>query len=354
MKRAILAVLVAMFPMAASAQDAPAQPASGTDTAAAAPAASPSTDDAAMQPRMGPARTKRRGSMVGYIEDPTIGSGFRIRYDSGWDMTSPDRAEFFYGKCGCFRTLTGSPAQDTSAPGPGPGVVEAMNYNQLNMTTERQMGKRASIFFDLPFRWIKPTDFVTGTGSFDNQSGLGDISVGTKIAIATSASHDFTVMVRGSIPTGDSTKGLGTDHGSIEPALLVRQGLGSRLQIEGEFGGWHPTGSSKGPLPGDGNFAGNILYYGIGPSFDLVQTRNVRFAPVVELVGWHVLSGFQTSTFNPPATSGDASGINIVNLKFGARVTTSGGGSLYIGYGYALTDNTWYDHILRLEFRKKI
>ena len=41
-------------------------------------------------------------------------------------------------------------------------------------------------------------------------------------------------------------------------------------------------------------FAGNIFSYGIGPSFDLYRSGNVRFAPVVELVGWHVLSGFQT------------------------------------------------------------
>jgi hypothetical protein len=350
MKRAILAVLVAMFPIAAFAQDAPAQPASGSDPTVASSESSSSTD-AAMQPRR--AGTKRRGSMVGYIEDPTIGSGVRIRYDSGWDINSPDRAEFFYAKCGCFRGLAGSVVFDPNAPGPAPGIVEAMNYSQLNVMTERQLGRRVALTFDLPLRWIKPTDFVGGTGSFGNQSGLGDITIGTKVALATSSSHDVTVMVRGSIPTGDSTKGLGTDHGSIEPALLVRQGMGSRAQLEGEFGGWHPTGSSQGPLPGNGNFAGNILYYGIGGSFDLVQNRNVRLAPVVELVGWHVLSGYETSTF-VAGGSGDASGLNIINLKIGGRVSMSNSGSIYIGYGFALTDHIWYDHILRLEYRKKL
>jgi hypothetical protein len=353
MKRAILAVVLAIFPVAAFAQDGPAQPAepasAGDATVAPSPASS-SPENADMQPRMGPARMKRRGSMGGVIEDATVGSGFRIRFDTGWDINSPDRAEFFYAKCGCFRT--GVPAFDPNAAGPGPGVVAAMNFNQLSMTTERQMGRRASVFVDLPFRWVKPTDFVAGTGSFGNQSGLADITVGTKVAVATSSSHDYTIMVRGSIPTGDSTKGLGTDHGSVEPALLVRQSLGSRFQIEGDFGYWHPTGSSTGPS-GSGNFSGDILYYGIGPSFAIVNSRNTRFAPVVELVGWHVLGGYETSTF-AAGGSGDASGLNVVNLNIGARLSLSGGGSLYAGYGWALTQNLWYDHILRFEYRTKM
>ena len=363
MKRVMLAVLVAMFPMAAAAQDGPAQPASGSDptaastsasaTASASASASTSDEDEA-QYRPGARRgTKRRGSMVGYIEDPTIGSGFRIRFDTGWDIDSPDRAEFFYAKCGCFRDPALGQAYDPSAPGPAPGIVQAMNFNELDMTTERQLGKRASVFFNLPLRWIKPTDFVVGTGSFSNESGLGDITVGTKVAISTSSSRDITVMVRGSFPTGDSSKGLGTDHGSVEPALLVRQALGSRFQLEGEFGDYHPTGSSKGPLPGNGNFAGDILYYGIGPSFAVVNNRSLRLAPVVELVGWHLLGGYETSSF-AAGGSGAVSGMNIVNLKIGARVAIGNTGSIYVGYGFALTQNVWYDHILRLEYRAKM
>jgi len=356
MKRAILAILVSIYPLAATAQEPSSQPA-GTDAAGvpsptAAAAATPASD-AAPQVGVGRRNVKRRPSMVGYIEDATVGTQLRVRFDSGWDIDSPDRAEFFYAKCGCFRDLAGSPAFDPNAPGPGPGVVTKMNYQQLSLLSERAVGRRASVFVELPLRWIKPVDFVPGTGSFGNESGLGDIRVGTKVALASSAGTDITVMVRGSFPTGDSSKGLGTDHGSVEPALLVRQGLGERLQLEGQFGDWHPTGSSKGPLPGDGNFASDVLYYGIGPSFNLVQGRTVRFAPVVELVGWHVFGGFQTSTFNPPLTSGDASGINIVNLKIGGRLATANSGSIYVGYGFSLTNNVWYDKILRLEYRTK-
>jgi len=358
MRRVFLATLFTIVPLAAAAQPVSAQQPVDADTAAAlAPASNANGNDTDQTrfPRRG--SKTRHVSMAGFIDDATLGSGFRMRFDSGWDMDSPDRAEFFYAKCGCYRDFAGSPAYDPNAPGPGPGAVERLNVNQLSLFTERQIGRRASIFFELPFRWIKPTAFVSnafvaGGGSFGDQSGLGDITVGTKVALATSAAHDVSIRVRASVPTGDSTKGLGTDHGSVDPALLVRQGLGGRAQIEGELGFWHPTGSSKGPLAGNGNFAGDVLYYGVGPSIDLVQTRNVRLGPVVELVGWHVISGYETSTF-VTGGSGDASGLNIVNLNIGGRLAMSGGGSLYVGYGFALTDAVWYDHVLRLEYRTK-
>ena len=349
MMRALLALILTLSPVAAAAQDAPAAQPSDTASAAASPVA---TDNSA-QTRFAQRGARRRPSMVGYIDDPTVGSQFRIRFDTAWNMATPDRAEFFYAKCGCYRSLPpSSPAYDPAAPGPGPGVLEGMNFSQLYLLSEYQTGRHISVFAELPFRWIKPTDFIAGTGSFGNQSGLADVHVGTKVSLASTNSHDVTVMVRASIPTGDATKGLGVDHGTIEPALLVRQTLGGRAQVEGMFGDVHPTGSAKGPVAGNGNFAGDVLYYGIGPSVDLVQTRKLRLAPVVELVGWRVLSGYDTLAFVTNG-NGDASGTNIVNLKFGARVSMVNGGSFYVGWGTALTDADWYDHILRLEYRTK-
>jgi hypothetical protein len=346
MKRTVLAILVAIFPIAAAAQDA--APAVQTMEAAATPdtAAGDTAQPAAPQHRS----TKRRGSMVGYIEDPSVASGVRVRFDAGFNMTSPDRAEFFYAKCGCYRDLVGNPAYDPDAPGPGPGLLEGLDYQQLNVLGEYAFNHRVSVFAELPVRFIKPIDFIPGTGSFGNQSGLGDINAGVKFSLFTNAGSDATVMVRTSIPSGDSRKGLGTDHGTIEPAFLFRHDLGDRGGIEGQFGYWIPTSSSKGPLPGNGDFAGDIVYYGIGPSFDLVRTDSLTFSPVVELVGWHVVNGYQTSTF--VANGGNASGFNIANLKIGAR-TTVRGNSFYVGYGFALTDNDWYDKILRLEYRAR-
>ena len=83
-----------------------------------------------------------------------------------------------------------------------------------------------------------------------------------------------------------------------------------------------------------------------GFQFELVSTDRVRFAPVLELVGWHVLGGQQQAA----GTLGPAEGTNIVNLKVGAR-TNIGRYSWYVGYGRALTDAVWYSDIVRVEYR---
>jgi len=90
-----------------------------------------------------------------------------------------------------------------------------------------------------------------------------------------------------------------------------------------------------------------VIYYGIGPSYEVYRSSTVRVAPVVELVGWHVLGGFQTSA----GSDSPLGGWDIVNLKFGARVLFNDRGSIYVGYGHALTTDSWYKNILRLEYR---
>ena len=78
-------------------------------------------------------RARRRGSMVGYLDDPDISSRVRIRFESGFHNDTPDRAEFFYAKCGCYATLfnPGDPEYDPDAPGPGPGIIGNLNFRQM-------------------------------------------------------------------------------------------------------------------------------------------------------------------------------------------------------------------------------
>ena len=338
MKRAMVIAAIAMaFPLTASAQD-------DTASSASASLAAPVT----FQPSA--PRPKRRGSMVGYIEDASIRTELRIRYDTGWGVNSPDRAEFFYGKCGCYRDLAGTPLLDADAPGPGPGIVTDMWFRAFNVQASYAVGSRLALFGDLPIvRFINPESFVANTGSFDNKSGFGDLSAGAKISLFSDDTRDVTVLLRGTFPTGDALKGLGTDHASFEPALLYRQDINDRASIETQFGLWSPIGGARAPLASDGDFSGNIIYYGIGPSFDAFDNGKVRFSPVVELVGWHVLSGFETATLLTDL-GGKADGVNIVNLKVGAR-TSFASGSLYAGFGFAMTDAKWYDKMFRLEYR---
>jgi hypothetical protein len=292
---------------------------------------------------------QRRGSMVGYIDDAVVGTKVRVRFETAFHDHFPDRAEFFYAKCGCYRTIPVASLVDPNAPGPAPGVVTDLNFQQMYLQAEYGRG-RWSVFGELPTRWIQPQAFANGGPGFSNQSGIGDLRVGGKFALLSKADQLATVQVQVYLPSGSAGDGLGTNHTSVEPALLLYNGVTDRFVIESQVGWWHPIGGSVGlVLPGGSSsssdhFAGDVIFYGIGPSFEVYRNRALRVAPVVELVGWHVVNGFQTG----PA---DAAGTDIVNLKFGGRVVFDAKNSIYAGWGHALTTASWYDDIFRIEYR---
>ena len=80
---------------------------------------------------------------------------------------------------------------------------------------------------------------------------------------------------------------MGTHNFALEPALFDHQDITERWGLEAEIGDSHPFGGSRGPTTDSSDFSGDVFFYGIGPSFDLVRTDRVRFTPVFELVGWH-------------------------------------------------------------------
>jgi hypothetical protein len=336
----------------AAAQQPPSQPPAPAVPAPAPPPPPPDT------------RPRRIGSMVGYIDDAIIESQVRVRFEIGWSNRVPDRAEFFYAKCGCYRDLDKFPTVpavlpffDPNAPGPGPDVLTELDFRQVMVEAEYAVNGRFAVFGEVPLRWIQPQAFADRPNGdppvgFGNQGGFGDLRAGAKFGLAAAPDYAITFRFQAYFPTGTASKGLGTDHASVEPAILYFQkfpNTSDRLALESQFGFWLPTGGSEGPRPGiDDNFSGNVLFYGIGPSYVVYESDTLRIAPVVELVGWRVLSGFET----PPGTpETDSSGTNIVNLKFGARFNFRDRNSLYVGYGTSLTDESWYDDILRVEYR---
>lgn len=360
MVKRVMMLVMMLVPAIAVAQETTTTAAAPEGVVVAVPAersAAPLLEGPAVQPQKPDPRVdaggRRRPSMVGYVNDSTIRSQFRIRFDAGYEVTSPDRAEMFYGKCGCYRDLpSGSSFFDPDAPGPGPGILTGGDYQQLYLLGEfGMMENRGSLFVELPFRWLQPKEFVSGTGTIVNQSGVSDLRVGAKLKLMSTDTGQATALVQLALPTGDSRKGLGTDHSSIEPALLIGQRVGERAGIEAQFGGIFPIGGSAGlPTASDKKFSGSVLYYGAGTSYDVYSNSTLRVAPVVELVGWRVLNGFMTVCEGAPCFA-SAKG-NIVNLKFGARVVMNDQSSIYAGYGMGLTDRTWYEDIFRVEFRR--
>jgi hypothetical protein len=224
-----------------------------------------------------------------------------------------------------------------------------VNYQEFTSYIEYAPIKRASAFVEVPIRSIQPDPLASATG-------LGDIRMGAKGALIYCEDTVLTAQLRTYFPSGEPTKGLGTDHYTLEPALLLYYRLGDRLFYEGEFRDWIPIGGS--------DFAGNVIRGGSGLSYLLVNAPRWQLAPVVELVGWTVLSGKEFAATGPLGAFGavqNASGDTIINAKFGTRIgfgEVSQPGNirrsdLYVGYGRALTGDVWYKDILRVEYRLK-
>jgi hypothetical protein len=285
-------------------------------------------------------------SMVGYIDNAVIHTEVRVRFDAADHNNTPDWAEFFYAKCGCYRSLPpGNPAYDPSAPGPGPGVPKYVNFQQLYFYGEYAPVHKFSLFGQLPLRWLQPHAASGAAEAFPSSGGIGDIQVGAKFAPISSPTQFLTFQLRSAVPSGDPRKGLGTNHATIEPMVLYYRSLTDRISLEAQFGDVHPLSSSKGvPTTGGQSFAGDVITYGAGTSYRLLDRENFWMSGVLELVGWNVHGGIATGQ---AASAGD----NIVNLKVGPRFSFGTHHSLYVGYGHALTSLTWYREILRTEYR---
>jgi hypothetical protein len=294
-------------------------------------------------------RPRMEGSYTGYIENAVVGNQIRVRFDAGFNEQDPDRAEFFYAKCGCFSGNKG--------PGPQPGIAARLNFQEVHLRVEYAPSEVFSFFGDVPERSVQFTSTIAssanpGSATLRNASGLGDFEAGVKIALIARPQTYLTFELAAFMPTGHSTLGLGTNHYSLQPMLLFNHKMTDRVTVSGQFGDRHPINGSPGPMPGFSSYAGDVLEYGLGGSYDFLAGSENHIAPVVEFVGWSVLSGFELLPAPAPGgTAVSASGTNIVNGKIGVRFSFRTHSSIYAGYGEALTNQRWYKELLRIEYR---
>jgi hypothetical protein len=288
---------------------------------------------------------------------------FRLRFDAGYDLNRPDRAEFFYAE---WHNLSVAPHGingdgvffDPRARGPAklPGNV---NYQGYSAYLEYAFGDRLSVFGEVPYRTINfkhLEDEPVPEGGSNNPNGFSDLQFGFKAALVACPDRYLTFQFRTYVPTGDPGQGLGTGHVSLEPGLLFYQRFTDRLVGQAQIMDWIPIDG--------GSEAGNVLNYGAGLAYDVYQRGNLRITPVAEFIGWTILHGFESTngvvnaTAPPgvvlPAVGGveNASGATIVNGKIGVRTYFGRGNDVYIGWGHALTGSRWYQDIVRVEYRR--
>ena len=85
---------------------------------------------------------------------------------------------------------------------------------------------RFSGFVEIPVRWIDFDNRLdTRVDLGNNPAGLSDVNFGAKYAVVAEHDQYLTLQLRTFAPSGDSHRGLGTDHWSLEPAVLFYQKL---------------------------------------------------------------------------------------------------------------------------------
>jgi hypothetical protein len=218
-----------------------------------------------------------------------------------------------------------------------PRAETRIDYQDFTAYFEAKATNNISGFVELPVRLLNPEVNA-------NADGFADMNAGAKWAFWQTGVQTATLQLRTYIPTGPASRGLGTNHASLEPALLYNWRLTDRLTFEGELRDWIPIGGT--------DFEGNVLRYGTGLGYRAWQNDKAWVAPVVEVVGWNVLGGKETAAISPTLFEiKSAAGDTIVNLKMGVRAGFGANSDLYLGYGRALTGTVWYKDTLRVEYR---
>jgi hypothetical protein len=285
----------------------------------------------------------------GYLDLAAPVTMFSERYDNAFDNNVPDRGEYFYAQCGCYRALGISP----NAKGPA-GINSSVNYQMLTSHIEYAFNSRFSTFVELPAEWVHFSGVATtppgpAGNSPGNSTGFGDMHAGFKYALIAQPDQFLTFQLRTYIPTGDPTQGLGTGHVSLESGLLYYQRLNDRWIVQAEFKEFAPIDVSS--------YASNVLQYGAGLGYRLFQTERLVVTPTLESVGWTFLGGQELPANGPIFHS--ASGATIINIKPGVRIGLSDVDSpsgqqrhsVYFGWGHPITNQRLYQDIFRVEYR---
>jgi hypothetical protein len=261
-------------------------------------------------------------SGVAFIDPAIPGNVFRLRFDAGYNNPLPTRGEFFMAR----------------TPSPGlPFAERRVDYQDLALYTEMAPDPRLSFFMQLPFRFLNPD-------VNRNHSDVADLSAGLKWALINQQETAVTVQLLATTPTGDPGRGLGTDHVTVEPCLLLYQGMGA-LALEGEAGCFVPIGGSSG-------FASNVAVYGLGLKYDVYKDEELAITPVVETVGWTFLDGKKTVVQrNGSGLDVSTSGDTIVTVAPGLRLRFGILGELYMGYARAVTGDVLFKERYRAEWR---
>ena len=261
---------------------------------------------------------------VSFIDSAVPRNAFGLRFDAAYNNRQPTRATYLFAKGG-LPNSTGFALPETR-----------VNSFELSSSAEYSFTSWFSMFLEAPYRWINPE-------VNSNQSGAGDMRYGLKVCTWSDDNIIATIQLRIYQPTA-RYETLGTGHWSIEPGLLAAYRLNDSFHFEGEFRYWIPLSSS--------DFAGDLFRYGVGLAYGQRNANGVWYTPVLEGIGWTVLSGKTMLASSPDSfVVQEARNQTIVNAYLGLRLGYSNNFDMYLGYGRSLTGQFWARDMYRFEVR---
>jgi hypothetical protein len=258
----------------------------------------------------------------------------RIRWDSGHDLTAPERGEFFWAKPGVLG-------------GRGPQAIEnRVNYDELSLYQEIAAGNFA-FFVNVPYRGVDP-DINPGHSNF------GDVDLGTKTMLLDCELIQFDFQFRVYIPAGNPRNGIGTGHTTLEPSFLSSIKLMQDTYLQSQVAYWIPIG-------GDQDFEGAAWRYGVSLNRQWFKYGPYALISTAEFNGITFTDGavadrglnavMPAPGSNPALYTRPADGDTIITLGGGLRLVICDKFDIGFGADFAVTDKHFADQLYRTEFR---
>lgn len=249
----------------------------------------------------------------------------RFRWDAGFSMVYPDRAEYFWAQA------------NGSGLGPQPVAPykgeRGLDYDELSMYTEAAVNN-FGLTFEMPYRSVDPLD-----GSIE--AGFSDMIIGTKSLVFDRELIQIAFQFRTFIPSGKAMEGLGTGHVSLEPSIIVGFKLSPEAYLQAQIAEWIPMGAST--------YAGSILHYHVAYNHTLFyMLPDVPIVGTAEVNGWSFQDGSYTDPYTGPVQANDHTYLSgALGLRMFICNWLDGG----MAANFAFGSPNWTQELYRLECR---
>ncbi len=275
----------------------------------------------------------------------------RLRWDSAFDIKNPDRAEYILARENTKGIQQIASCRGNGGPGKGiPCALHSIDLEELSLYTEGATG-RVGVFASIPYREVE-----VNLSPFENpnncpcksQSGFADMTAGTKTLLLDCELMQMSLQLTTFIPIGQASKGFGTAHVSLEPALLFALKLTPTTYLQSEVAYWIPIG-------GDQVYEANVFHTHFSLNHILwCVDRKFQLIGTAELNEWTVFGGGYTTDYGDAAAKlyyGQSGSTSIVSIGPGIRAVICEKIDVGVGTAFALTGQRWAEETIRAELR---